>query len=473
MQPESPSDAESPAVRLKKLASLRLAETVQTLVLAGGMEEPHHSMGPMTKRRAKSAIPFGGAYRLIDIPLSNIIRCGLTQIYVLTQFNSRSLNSHIVEAYPSASGVPLSKGVFVEVLCATQTPTRTEWAKGSADAVQSVLYNLPKSDPSTTVDKVKDILVLSGEHLYNMDYADLIRQHRETDADITISCVGVSRTNKALFGVDGTGLGLVTLGEDLRVQRFTEKPSISQLKELADTSAGATKELPYVASMGLYVFKADVLRKLLMNPELVDFGKHVIPHMMQQKMNVKGYVFKGYWEDISTLRSFLDANLLLAKRNSPFQLHVMAPVTAARILPPTKLIGTCKVEESLIAEGCFVKNSTIVRSVLGLGTRVGSGCIIEDSYIMGAKQEYCRTIEYTIDDLEDESGCMDPDIIGIGKGSILRNCVVDKNASIGEGCYLINKDNIQEGGSEAQGYYIRSGVINVLKEAIIPDGTVI
>lgn len=272
---------------VRKPNSLNLAETVQTLVLAGGAEPPQHSMFPLTLRRAKSAIPFGGSYRLIDISLNNIIRSGLKQIYVLTQYNSRSLNAHIVDAYPSTS---IKSNASVEVLADSQTTRRKEWTKGSADAVRSVLYDIPTMHAvPENPEKVKDILVLSGEHLYSMDYSALIRQHRETDADITISTVGVGRTNKALYGVDGTGLGLVQLDDQYTVEKFTEKPNIVELIDHEGVSFGSTPELPFVASMGLYVFKAKVLRELLTDPELLDFGQDVIPFALRNNLNVKGY----------------------------------------------------------------------------------------------------------------------------------------------------------------------------------------
>mmetsp|Transcript_25190 Transcript_25190/g.54829 ORF Transcript_25190/g.54829 Transcript_25190/m.54829 type:complete len:553 (-) Transcript_25190:190-1848(-) len=449
---------------VRKLRSLNLAETVQTLVLAGGAEPLQHSMFPLTLRRAKSAIPFGGSYRLIDIPLNNIIRSGLKQIYVLTQYNSRSLNAHIVDAYPATS---TKSDVSVEVVADSQTTKRREWTKGSADAVRSILYDLPTmTTMPINPDKVKDMLVLSGEHLYSMDYSALIRQHRETDADITISTVGVSRTNKALYGVDGTGLGLVQLNDQRTLERFTEKPDITELVDHEGVSYGSTPELPFVASMGLYVFKADVLRELLAQPELMDFGRDVIPFALRNRLNVKGYVYKGYWEDISTLRSFLDANLRLASRNSPFKLLNTAPVTAPRILPPAKFIGECEVVQSLIAEGCVINSSHIRNAVLGTYTNVGPRSVVEGSIVMGADQ--CAS-----DGGQESMPCAVSGVIGIGEGSVLRNCVVDKNVSIGKDCHIINKEQVQEGGSEAEGFFIRSGVVTILKEVVLPDGTII
>eukprot|EP00241_Pyramimonas_parkeae_P001049 CAMPEP_0114246810 /NCGR_PEP_ID=MMETSP0058-20121206/12677_1 /TAXON_ID=36894 /ORGANISM="Pyramimonas parkeae, CCMP726" /LENGTH=539 /DNA_ID=CAMNT_0001360053 /DNA_START=147 /DNA_END=1766 /DNA_ORIENTATION=+ len=451
-------------------ASLKLATSVQALVLGGGAAPEEHSMGPLTMHRAKPAIPFAGGYRLVDITLSNILHSGLAQIYVLTQFNSYSLNTYLQRAYPRNNMCRQSS--FVEVLAANQTCASTDWTKGSADAVRHFYPNLPSDMVNEyQPDDLQDYLILSGEHLYRMDYSDLIRQHRKSGADITIATVGLGVSNPVLYGVDGTGVGLVEMNEDFRVLNFVEKPPSWQLELMHGKSFGSSPDKPFVASMGLYVFKKKVLEKMLAEPSNMDFGSDVIPFALQNGYHLQGYLFDGFWEDISTLQKFFDANLALAKKSPSFQLYTNAEdstFTMPRMLPPSKLVGLCNIEESLISDGCWVNGSRIVRSVLGCCTMVNQGCDIEDTLIMGAEERQTCVSGSGKLDLSEE----DPPV-GIGANTVIRHAIIDRNARIGKNVRIVNESKVVNGGSVDQGYLIRSGIVVVLRSAVIVDGSVI
>lgn len=426
---------------------------VLSIILGGGAGT---RLYPLTKLRAKPAVPVAGKYRLIDIPVSNCINSEIYKIYVLTQFNSASLNRHIARAYSFAG---FSEG-FVEVLAAQQTPENPSWFQGTADAVRQYLWLLEEWN-------VDEFLILSGDHLYRMDYRLFIERHRQTNADITLSVIPMDERRASDFG-------LMKINDSGRVIDFSEKPKGDALKQMqVDTSVlGLTEQQaklqPYIASMGIYVFKKEVLIKLLKESlERTDFGKEIIPDAAKDH-NVQAYLFNGYWEDIGTIDSFYHANLALTQQPlPPFSFYdEQAPIyTRARYLPPSKLLD-CQITQSIIGEGCILKNCRIEHSVLGVRARVDSGCIIEDSLLMGA--DFYQTSV-------DRKGIRDEGNIpvGIGAETIIRRAIVDKNARIGHDVRIINKDNVQEANREAQGFYIRSGIVVVLKGAIIPDGTVI
>lgn len=428
---------------------------VLSIILGGGAGT---RLYPLTKLRAKPAVPLASKYRLIDIPVSNCINSELYKIYVLTQFNSASLNRHLSRTY-TFSG--FSEG-FVEVLAAQQTPENPNWFQGTADAVRQYLWLF--NDWS-----VDEFLILSGDHLYRMDYREFITRHRETNADITISVVPIDERRASDFG-------LMKIDQSGRVINFSEKPKGEALKEMAvDTtvlglSPEEAKASPYIASMGIYVFKRDVLLKLLKeSPERTDFGKEIIPSSAQD-YNVQAYLFNGYWEDIGTIEAFYEANMALTQQpRPPFSFYdEAAPIyTRPRYLPPTKMLD-CVVKESIIAEGCILKECAITHSVLGVRTRIESGCLIEDTMIMGA--DYFQPMA------ERQSGANctdDKPSLGIGKDTTIRRAIIDKNARIGCNVQIINKDHVQEAEREHLGFYIRSGIVVVLKNAIIPDGTII
>ncbi|MGJ5628080.1 glucose-1-phosphate adenylyltransferase [Nostoc sp. CALU 1950] len=426
---------------------------VLSIILGGGAGT---RLYPLTKLRAKPAVPVAGKYRLIDIPVSNCINSEIFKIYVLTQFNSASLNRHIARTYNFTG---FNEG-FVEVLAAQQTPENPNWFQGTADAVRQYLWLMEEWD-------AEEYLILSGDHLYRMDYRKFIQRHRETGADITLSVIPIDERRASDFG-------LMKIDDSGRIIDFSEKPKGEALiKMRVDTSVlGLSKEQaqqqPYIASMGIYVFKKEVLFKLLREAvERTDFGKEIIPDASKD-YNVQAYLFDDYWEDIGTIEAFYHANLALTQQPlPPFSFYdEKAPIyTRARYLPPSKLLD-CQVTESIIGEGCILKNCRIQHSVLGVRSRIESGCIIEESLLMGADfyQAY----------VERQCNVEKGDIpVGIGTDSIIRGAIIDKNASIGHDVKIINKDNVQEADRESQGFYIRSGIVVVMKNAVIPDGTII
>lgn len=426
---------------------------VLAIILGGGAGT---RLYPLTKLRAKPAVPLAGKYRLIDIPVSNCINSAIFKIYVLTQFNSASLNQHISRAY-NFSG--FHEG-FVEILAAQQTPQSTTWFQGTADAVRQYMWLFRELD-------VDEFLILSGDHLYRMDYSDFVRRHRETQADLTISVVPMDEKRASDFG-------LMKIDAGGRITDFSEKPKGEALKKMqVDTtvlglSPDEAKLNPYIASMGIYVFKRDVLIDLLeKTPEYTDFAKQIIPPTAAE-LNVQAYLFNGYWEDIGTVEAFYDANLALTQQpQPPFSFYdENAPIyTRARYLPPTKLVN-CEITDSMISEGCILKECKIHHSVLGIRSRIEAGCTIEDSLIMGSDfyQPY----------FERRSNCnADKMPLGIGANSTIRRAIVDKNVRIGCDVQIINKDNVEEAEREDQGFYIRNGIVVVFKNAVIPDGTII
>ena len=346
------------------------------------------------------------------------------------------------------------------MLAAQQTPENPNWFQGTADAVRQYLWLLEEWD-------AEEYLILSGDHLYRMDYRLFIQRHRETNADITLSVIPIDERRASDFGlmkIDGSG----------RVIDFSEKPKGEALTQMqVDTSVlGLTKEQalkqPYIASMGIYVFKKEVLFKLLRESlERTDFGKEIIPDASKD-YNVQAYLFDDYWEDIGTIEAFYHANLALTQQpQPPFSFYdEEAPIyTRPRYLPPTKLLD-CHITESIIGEGCILKNCRIQHSVLGVRSRIESGCVIEESLLMGA--------DFYQASVERQCSLIENDIpVGIGTDTIIRGAIIDKNARIGHDVKIINKDNVQEAERENQGFYIRSGIVVVLKNAVIADGTII
>ena len=428
-------------------------KNVLAIILGGGAGT---RLYPLTKSRAKPAVPVAGKYRLIDIPVSNCINSEIYKIYVLTQFNSASLNRHIARTYNFTG---FNDG-FVEVLAAQQTPENPNWFQGTADAVRQYMWLLEEWNAD-------EYLILSGDHLYRMDYRQFIQRHRETKADITLSVIPIDHNRASDFG-------LMKIDESGRVIDFSEKPKGEALEKMqVDTTVlGLTPEQaalqPYIASMGIYVFKKDVLLKLLKESlESTDFGKEIIPEASKD-YNVQAYLFDDYWEDIVTITAFYQANLALSKQPlPPFSFYdEEAPIyTRPRYLPPSKLLN-CHVTESIIGEGCILKNCRIQHSVLGVRSRIESGSVIEESLLMGA--------DFYQPFVENQCSLEKGEVpVGIGTDTIIRGAIIDKNARIGHNVKIINKDNVQEAQRENQGFYIRSGIVVVLKNAVIPDGTII
>ena len=349
---------------------------------------------------------------------------------------------------------------FVEVLAAQQTPENPNWFEGTADAVRKYCWLFAEWD-------VDQYLILSGDHLYRMNYADFIRRHRETRADVTLAVIPVEERGASDFG-------LMKIGREGRVQSFSEKPKGEALKSMqVDTSVlglapDKASELSYIASMGIYVFERQVLFDLLKeSPDRTDFGKEILPAALKNH-NVQAYLFKDYWEDIGTIEAFYNANLTLTQQPSPpFSFYdEKAPIyTRSRYLPPTKLLD-CNVVESMVGEGCILRECTVKRSVIGIRSRIETGCVIDNVLLMGSDfyespQERLQTVE---------SGKVP---LGIGANTIIQRAIIDKNARIGRNVRMLNQDRVQEGNREDLGFVIRNGIIVVIKNATIPDGTVI
>lgn len=427
---------------------------VLAIILGGGAGT---RLYPLTKPRAKPAVSLAGKYRLIDIPMSNCINSEINKIYVMTQFNSASLNRHVSQTYNFST---FSDG-FAEVLAAQQTPENPNWFQGTADAVRQYTWLLADWPD------VEEILVLSGDHLYRMDYQVFIQRHRDTNADITLSVLPIDYSRASSFG-------LMKINDEGRVVDFSEKPEGDALEAMKvdTTTLGLTAEeaqkKPFVASMGIYVFKKQVLVDLLRNnPESTDFGKEIIPDSAKDH-NVQAFLFNDYWEDIGTIEAFFEANLALTKQpHPPFSFYdEEAPIyTRSRYLPPSKLLD-CHVTESIIGEGCIVKNCQIHHSVLGVRSRIESGCTIDNTLIMGA--DYYQPFAERVSEIKDTKVP-----IGIGENTQVNRAIIDKNAHIGRNVKIINKDNVEESNQEEHGFYIRSGIVVVLKNAVIPDNTII
>lgn len=451
---------EAPSLRYEP-GSKAKTSSVLAIILGGGAGT---RLFPLTKTRAKPAVPIGGLYRLIDVPMSNCINSGISKIYVLTQFNSMSLNRHLGRTYNMGSGVRFGGDGFVEVLAATQTPTEKEWFQGTADAVRQYTWLL--SDIKNRV--VEDIVILSGDHLYRMDYMKFVNYHREMDADITIGALpnGPERAKE---------FGLMKIDENRRILSFAEKPKTPEALEamkVDTTCLGLTPEeaaeKPYIASMGIYVFKKNVLINLLTEkfPHANDFGGEIIPSAAKE-MNVVAYPFYGYWEDIGTIKSFFDENLKLCRQPAEFEFYdPQSPIyTSPRILPPAT-IEQCKVTDAIIAQGATIRECTISNAVIGLRAIINKGCVIQDAMVMGA--DYYESESQLASTLA--SGGVP---IGIGEGTVITNAIIDKNARIGKNVKIINKDGVSEATYPEKGIYIRSGIVVIQNGATVPDGTTI
>lgn len=407
---------------------------------------------PLTKERAKPAVPIGGKYRLVDIPISNCLNSQIRQMYILTQFNSASLHRHIHSTF---SFDQFGRG-FVEILAAQQTNTGATWYQGTADAVRQNLRYFLQGDPEY-------ILILSGDQLYHLDFRLVLEQHVATKAALTIATIPVARR-------DATSLGIMELDDEKRIIRFAEKPKEPALLDQLKIHPGMVKSLGladgtdwFMASMGIYVFNRDVLVKALDNDK-TDFGKHIIPDSIYNE-RVYSYVFQGYWEDVGTIKSFFDANLAMCRFKAPFNFfEADKPVyTHARFLPPSKILEST-ISESLIADGCIILSSQIDRSVIGLRSFIGSGCRLKETIIMGC--DFFGTKLETRD--KDERA------YGIPHASIGRNChieraIIDKNVHLGDGVVITDKSGQPD--TDAENYFIRDGIVIVPKNAIIPAGT--
>jgi len=422
------------------------------VILGGGAG---NRLYPLTQQRSKPAVPLAGKYRLIDIALSNCINSDILRTFVLTQYNSASLNRHIAQTYRFSR---FSNG-FVEIIAAEQTPESPQWFQGTADAVRQVLPHIRDLGIDT-------LLILSGDHLYRMDYRDFLARHTETDADVTVSVVPCGAQAASEFG-------LLKTDEQGRIVEFKEKPKGDELLSMqVDTTklgldADEAARRPFLASMGIYVFKYDRLERLLKeDSSWVDFGREIIPASLKTH-NVQAHMFDGYWEDIGTIGAFYRANLDLTTKIPKFNLFdAEAPVyTRARYLPPSK-IENSEINDSIISDGCIVIGAKITNSVIGVRSRVSQGVQLDAAYMMGA--DYYQTF----DDMRSDLARGVPRM-GIGDGSVVRRAIIDKNARIGSGVRLLNEAAVHEVDGPDGTYFIRDGIIIVPKNAVIRDGTVI
>jgi glucose-1-phosphate adenylyltransferase len=421
---------------------------VLSIVLGGGKGT---RLFPLTQSRAKPAVPFGGRFRLVDIPISNCINADFRQIYILTQFNSASLHLHLSQTYVFDS---FTRG-FVEILAAEQTFEHSGWYEGTADAVRKNFIHFRTQNP-------KYYIILSGDQLYRMNLKDFLAKHQESGAAITIAATAVSRE-------DAGQLGILKVNKNNEITEFMEKPGpvkdISDFKippELRQDKSGKGDD--YLGSMGIYVFNAEAMENCLAN-ELTDFGKEIIPAAIN-KLKVNAYVFDGYWEDIGTIRSFYEANLDLTTLRPKFDFYDEDnPIyTHMRNLPPSKM-NFSNMNQSIAAEGCIITNASITNSIVGVRTIIESGASLNGVICMGA--DY-----YESEIQKQQNAEARVPNIGIGRGAIVKGAIIDKNACIGEGC-RIGVDAIPRADGNYGHYYIVDGIIVIPKNAVLYPGAVI
>jgi glucose-1-phosphate adenylyltransferase len=409
---------------------------VLTLILGGGRGT---RLYPLTRMRSKPAVPIGGKYRLIDIPISNCLHAGLKRIYVLTQFNSASLNRHVAQTYR----LDLFSEGFVEVLAAEQTPDNANWFQGTADAVRQASRHFESLDAGY-------YLILAGDHLYRMDFCELLDSHIESRADITIAAQPVDRT-------DATQMGIFRFDALGHITAFEEKPDAARLADMKSSAppgsvGGLAPDKPFVASMGIYVFSRDVLLDILKRPG-VDFGKEVIPAALGSH-HVQAYLYRGYWADVGTIDAFYEANIQLTRPGAPFNFfHPHRPIyTHPRFLPSTRAYG-CRIDQAIVAEGCYLDTCEIEESVIGIRSHIGAGSTVTRSVVLGA------------DYYQEEDAGVDGVGLGIGRDVVLDRVIVDKNARIADGVRLVNDANVRH--ADGDGYCIRDGIIVVPKGAVV------
>ncbi len=428
--------------------------SVLALILGGGRGT---RLFPLTKARSKPAVPVAGKYRLIDIPISNCINSELHSIYVLTQFLSVSLHRHIANTYKFDM---FSKG-FVEVLAAQQTNESADWYQGTADAVRQNISYIEREDPD-------EVLILSGDQLYRMDFRHLFETHRSTRADITIAAIPVPEKDTA-------GFGLLSMDAQSRVTGFVEKPKTPEERQPYYTSADwierrgiECRGRHYLANMGIYLFKTSVLLELLTaKPLATDFGKEVFPRNYKTK-NISAHLFDGYWEDLGTIKSYHEASLALASSTPPFDFFSADGViyTRMRNLPASRINGAT-LEQSVVADGCVIgADSRIERSLIGVRSRIGTGCTIRDTIIIGSDK-------FETDAQRAANRKVGRPDLNIGDNVVIESAILDKDCRIGRGARLCNRENKLEADGPNGSYHIRDGIICVPRGAVIPEGAVV
>ncbi len=399
---------------------------------------------PLTRQRSKPAVPIAGKYRLIDIPVSNCLNSNLRRIFVLTQYNSESLNKHLSMTYK----FDIFSTAFVTVLAAEQTDESPHWFQGTADAVRQSMWHFRGH-------RSREVLILSGDQLYQMDFRRMLDTHRRHVADATVAVIPVTREQAA-------GFGILKVNRQGRIVHFEEKPGPERLDELESDIPGHGRG--FLASMGIYMFSREALEKGIADPALVDFGRHVIPKAIGE-MRVQAHFFRGYWEDVGTIGSYFEANLQLCDSMPPFDFYdSLRPVyTHPRFLPATKIEG-CQLRQTLVSEGCIAMGAEVERSLLGIRSRVGHGTRIRNSLVLGA--DYYESLEEI-----DRAQAKGLPAVGIGADSVIERAIVDKNARVGRGVRIVNEAGVRE--HDGDGYYIRDGVVIVPKGGVVADGTTI
>lgn len=420
-----------------------IKDDVLAIILGGGQGS---RLYPLTAKRSKPAVPIAGKYRLVDIPLSNCINSSITRMFVLTQFNSASLNRHIKNTY----NFSLFSNAFVDLLAAEQTMSNKNWFQGTADAVRQSMHHFLNHD-------FKYALILSGDQLYQMDFNDLIRRHADSGARITIATLPVKAD-------EGTEFGILKTDHHSMITSFVEKPNADEiLKWKSDVSDYMkSKERLYLASMGIYVFDRDLLIELMNDPTTNDFGKEIIPQSIG-KHKVLSYQFEGYWTDIGNIRSFFDANIGLTDPIPSFNLfdNKNRIYTHARILPTSKVSGTL-INDSVIADGCIIHATKVERSVIGIRSRIGKGSTVINTYMMG-NDSY-----QTLNEIAARPGDI---LMGIGEGCHVENAILDKSCKIGNNATIIGSPHLEN--QETDLYVIAGGIVVVKKEVTIPPGFVL
>jgi len=425
------------------MQGMDINEKCISLILGGGVGS---RLYPLTKERSKPAVPIGGKYRLIDIPISNCLNSGLRKIYVLTQYNSASLNKHIKNTF----NFDRFSSAYVDILAAEQTKENYNWFQGTADAVRQSLRNIVNANCDY-------ILILSGDQLYHMDLEDFLRKHIENNADVSIATIPCNAKQATAFGI-------MKVASDSTIESFIEKPATELLPEWTSEVSSDLKDQgrEYLASMGIYIFTKQVLIDILSKYEdAIDFGKEIIPSCLNDKLNVSGYMYDGYWEDVGDIRDYFDANIEMAGSKPRFTLFDKDNVvfTRGRMLPPAKLFDV-RVKKSLIAEGSLIHAKEVINSLIGIRSYIGEGTIIENCYVIG-NDRYTSLDSIAKRDINN--------LDGIGNNCIIKNAIVDKHVRIGNNCQIIGDESLED--METDLYCIKKGLIVINKKAILPDGT--
>lgn len=420
-----------------------MKKSVLAIILGGGQGS---RLAPLTESRSKPAVPIAGKYRLVDIPISNCINSEITRMFVLTQFNSASLNQHIKNTYHFS----YFSNAFVDILAAEQTPDNPTWFQGTADAVRQCMQHFLNHEFDYA-------LILSGDQLYQMNFNEMIDAHHESGASISIATLPVNAKEAPEFGILKTD-------SDNFITSFIEKPAKELLPEWTSevSEEMASEGKHYLASMGIYIFNRDLLIKLMSNPETKDFGKEIIPQSIGNQ-KILSYQYEGYWTDIGNIDSFFEANLGLTDDIPKFNLFDESSkiFTRARVLPPSKITGATSFDRSVIAEGCIINSSKIEHSVIGIRARIDEGSVIRNSYLMGS-DFYQNLEEIYNNNLNNITN------IGIGKRCYINNTIVDKNCRIGNDVHLNGGKHLEDANTPL--YTIKEGIIVVKKGVTIPNG---